>query len=196
MRLSRFFSAAIVLLVTAGACLADDAKADKPAPKTKKVEAGKITITVPESWKRKDSTQMRLAQFDVPAADGDKEPGEFVVFYFGPQGAGGLDANIERWVGQLEEEGRRVKIVSGESELGKYTLVDLTGTYNKSIGPPIAKKTKRLPEWRVLNVMIETKSGPYFLKLDGPETTIAGVEKEFRASFGAKQDAEKERTKD
>ena len=58
---------------------------------------------------------------------------------------------------------------------GKYTLVDLSGTYNKSIGGPFAKKEKTLPGWRVLNVMIETDAGSYFIKLDGPQKTIAGI---------------------
>ena len=97
-----------------------------------------------------------------------------------------------RAIGQLEEEGRKVRIVSGESAGGKYTLVDLSGAYNKSIGPPIAKKSKRLPGWRVLNVVIETEQGPYFLKLDGPEKTIAAVENDFRAAFGGKKETEKE----
>jgi gluconolactonase len=168
-------------------------KQEKPATKTKKIKARDLSLTVPESWKPKtQSSEMRVAELEVPAAGDDKEPGEFVVFWFGERGAGGVQANIQRWINQLEEEGRKVKIVSGEATGGKYTLVDLTGTYNKSIGPPIAKKSKRLPGWRVLNVFIETDAGPYFLKLDGPEKTIAAVENEFRATFGGKKDSEKD----
>ena len=129
---------------------ADDAeKADKPAAKTKKVEAKDIALHVPENWKQKPQVRdPRIVEFEVPPAGDDKEAGEFVVFYFGEQGAGGVEANVERWIGQFEEEGRKVKAVTGESTQGKYTLVDLTGTYNKSIGPPIAGKKKRLPGWR------------------------------------------------
>lgn len=182
--------ASLVFIATAGR--ADDSKAEKPA-KTKEVKAGKIMLTVPETWKQKpQANRMRLAEFEVPASDGDKEPGEFVVFYF-EGGAGPVDANVERWVGQFEKDGRKEKIISGESPQGKYTLVDLTGVYNKSIGPPIQKKSKRLEGWRVLNVMLQTDSGDYFLKLDGPKETIAAAEKAFRASFGAKKETEKER---
>jgi len=174
------------------------ANSEEPArpAKTKKVKAGEITLNVPEDWKQKETAPgPRVAEFQVPPAGDDKEPGELAVFYFGPQGAGGVDANVQRWVGQLDEEGRKVKIASGESSLGKYTLVDLTGTYNKSIGPPIAKKSKKLPGWRVINVFVETDAGPYFLKLDGPEKSMAKVEDDFRASFGAKKDAEQEQKK-
>jgi gluconolactonase len=174
----------------------EPAKAGKTEPKTKKVKAGEITLNVPEDWKQKETAAgPRVAEFQVPPAGDDKEPGEFAVFYFGPQGAGGVEANVQRWVGQLDEDGRKVKIVSGESSLGKYTLVDLTGAYNKSIGPPIAGKKKKLPGWRVINVFVETDAGPYFLKLDGPQKTIAAVENDFRASFGGKKETEKEQKK-
>jgi hypothetical protein len=177
-------------------CADEPAKAGKAPAKTKKVKAGEIALNVPEDWKQKETAAgPRVAEFQVPPAGDDKEPGEYAVFFFGPQGAGGVEANITRWVGQLDEDGRKVKIVSGESNLGKYTLVDLSGTYNKSIGPPIAGKKKKLSGWRVINVFVETDAGPYFLKLDGPERTIEAVENDFRASFGGKKETEKEQKK-
>ena len=192
-----FLSAAVTttlfLLLTTCGWTDEPAKADKPAVKAKKVEVRDITLSIPEGWKQKPAaSQMRVAEFEVPPAGDDKEPGEYAVFFFGKGGAGGLQANIDRWVGQIEPEGRKVKIVAGESTLGKYTLVDLTGAYNKAIGPPIAGNKKRLPGWRVINVFIETEAGPYFLKLDGSAKTIASVENEFRASFGGKKETEKE----
>jgi len=186
------FTLALLSLLAAGG-RADEPAAGKSPTKTKKVEANDLTLNVPESWKQKRETrEPRIAEFEVPASGDDKKTGEFAVFYFGKQGAGGVAANIERWVGQLDKEGRKVKIVSGEAAAGKYTLVDLTGAYNKSVGPPVAKKTQRLAGWRVINVVIETESGPYFLKLDGPEKTIAAVENDFRAAFGGKKESEKE----
>lgn len=187
----RFMTMSIVLVLFYG--LGTCAIADEKPAKTKKVEVKDITLNVPEGWKQKESTStMRVGEFEIPPAGDDKTPSEFVVFYFGKQGAGGVEDNIKRWVGQVEEEGRKVRIVTGDSTLGKYTLVDLAGAYNKSIGPPIAKKSKRLAGWRVINVMLETDSGSYFLKLDGPEKTIAAVENDLRTAFGAKKDSEKE----
>jgi gluconolactonase len=195
----RFIEMALLMVCLSGICICaladekDQKPSDKPAVKTKQVEAGDIILTVPEVWKQKAQVRdPRVAEFAVPPAGDDKESGEYAVFFFGKQGAGGVQDNIKRWVGQLEEEGRKVRIVSGEAMDGKYTLVDLTGAYNKTIGPPIARQTKRLPGWRVVNVLIETKAGPYFLKLDGPEKTIASIEDEFRASFGGKKESEKE----
>jgi len=187
-----------LLFVVSASLRADEpAQKEKSPEKTKKIQAKDLSLTVPANWKQKpQASEMRVAELDVPPVGDDKEPGEFVVFWFGKQGAGGVQANIQRWIGQLDEEGRKVKVVTGEAATGKYTLVDLTGTYNKSIGPPIAKKTKRLPDWRVMNVVIETDAGPYFLKLDGPEKTIAAVENDFRVSFGGKKDSEKEQKRE
>ncbi|MFN0056752.1 MAG: hypothetical protein ACKV0T_31800 [Planctomycetales bacterium] len=166
---------------------------EKPATKTKSVAAGDLKLQLPESWKANPQVRdPRIFECVVPPAAEDKEPGEFVVFYFGQGGAGGVQANIQRWVGQFEEEGRKVKTFTGMSEQGKYTLVDLSGSYNKSVGPPIAKKSKRLPGWRVINVFIETESGPYFLKIDGPAKTIASIENDLRVAFGGNKESEKE----
>jgi gluconolactonase len=187
-----------LLIVISVVLRADEpAQKEKAPAKTKKIQARDLSLTVPEGWKQKpQASEMRVAELEIPPVGDDKEPGEFVVFFFGKQGAGGVQANIQRWIGQLEEEGRKVKIVTGEATGGKYTLVDLTGTYNKSIGPPIAKKTRRHPDWRVLNIYVETDAGPYFLKLDGPQKTVAAVENDVRASFGGKKESEKEQKRE
>jgi gluconolactonase len=176
---------------------ASTAAGDDKGAKTKDVEAGDLHLAVPETWKQKTGVRdPRVAEFQIPAAKGDPSDAEFVVFYFGKQGAGGVNDNIGRWIDQFEEEGRKVQVVSGEGAQGKYTLVDLTGTYRKPVGPPILRKSKPKPGWRVLNVFVETKSGPYFLKIDGPQKTIASIENDIRASFGGKKETEKERKKE
>lgn len=174
---------------------ADEKAADA---KTTKVTAGDITLTVPETWKKKDkpSSQLRVAEIEVPAAKEDKDNGELVVFYFGAGGAGGVNDNVTRWIGQFEEEGRKVRSFTGKSEQGKYTLVDLTGTYKKPIGPPIQMKSESKPGWRMIGVILETEKGPYFVKLDGPTKTIAAVEADYRKSFGGDAKSETERKKD
>jgi gluconolactonase len=173
---------------------ADD-KADKAAAtgKTKMVKAGGLTLTVPEAWKEKEpSSNFRAAEIEVPAAGDDKSPGEFVVFNFGAGGGGGVQANVDRWIGQFDSEGRKVKVWKGMASQGEYTLVELTGTYKKPIGPPIQMKSKPVPGWRVLGVVLQAEGGPYFIKLDGPDKTINAAANDFRASFGGNAKDEKE----
>ena len=141
---------ALALLVTPLA-FAEDAK-------TKEVEVKGIKLLTPESWKSKAAAGFgRAAQFEVPAAEGDKEGAEIVVSHFGPNGAGPIPANIERWVKQFDGEERKVKIFDGESKLGSYVLVDLTGTWNKPIGPPMAMKSTKIPGARVLGVILKSR---------------------------------------
>lgn len=166
----------------------------KPEAKTKKATAGDLELTIPETWKQKENiSQFRVAEFEIPAAKGDETAGELAVFHFGKQGAGGVQANIDRWIGQFEEDEREVKVVEFKSDKMTYTLVDLTGTYKKPIGPPIQRKSKAMPDWRMVGIILSHDSGPYFLKFDGPKKTVAAAEHELRASFGGNAKAETER---
>ena len=131
----------------------------------------------------------------MPAREGDKAPGEFVIFHFGGQG-GGLEENITRWVGQTEPEGRKVKLLTGKCPQGDYTLVDVTGTYKKSVGPPVLQKTQRMEGWRVINVYLNCPGGPYFFKIDGPAKTVENELAGLRATFGGDAKTEKERSLD
>ncbi|MFO1019680.1 MAG: hypothetical protein U0903_03145 [Planctomycetales bacterium] len=162
--------------------------------KTKEVEAGDLKLTVPESWKfTQPSSNLRLAQAEVPAAEGDKDAAELVVFYFGSGGAGGTKANIDRWTSQFDAAGRKVKILEGTSSHGKYTLVDLQGTYNRPVGPPILRKTEKMPGARGLFIILShEKQGDFFLRLTGPEKTVAANADPLRKAIGAKKDDEKE----
>jgi gluconolactonase len=179
-------------LKVAGMALAPGAPAAGAAPAvagaagTRETKAGTLALKVPEAWKEVGPDgKMRANQFQIPAAAGDAEAGELVVYYFGPGGAGGLAANINRWIGQFDAEGRKVKLTRGKGEKWQYTLADVAGTYQKPVGPPVQGKSKPSPGWRMLAAVLETPEGPYFLKLTGPEKTASGAATAFRAAFGA-----------
>jgi len=184
------FAGWTLLVVAAGLPLRSEEPDD--APKTKEVKAQALTLAVPVEWKSKPATQFRIAQFDIPAAEGDERGAEFVVFHF-QGGAGTVDANITRWIGQFQEKGRKAKAWEGETKDGKYVLVDLTGTWNMPVGPPVAMKTEPLPGARMLAVMLQAGKESYFLRLAGPEKTVTEAEEAFRKAFGADKEKEKER---
>jgi gluconolactonase len=168
------------------------AGAEEPA-KTKSVQAGDVKLEIPEGWEFKESTrQFRAGEIAVPPVEGDKEAGELVVFFFGQGGGGGVQANVERWVGQFEEKGRTLKLAKGKSKQGDYTLVELGGTYKKPVGPPFAMMSKTMLDWSMLGAIVETPNGNYFLKFDGPKKTIAASAEAFKKSFGYDPAAEKE----
>ena len=69
---------------------------------------------LPATWRREQpSSGMRLAQAVVP---GEAGPGELAVFHFGAGQGGGVEANFERWLGQVEQAAGSVP------ERGKFTV--------------------------------------------------------------------------
>jgi len=151
-----------------------------------------ITLNVPTNWKaQKPTSRLRLGQFDIPAAKDDKEAAELAIYSFGG-GGGGINANIKRWVGQFESEGRSVKVTEGKSPQGPYVVVDLKGTYRKPTGPPFQQKTVPTPGSRMLAIILTVeKKANFFLKLTGPEKTVTATEAAFRKSFSADKSKEK-----
>lgn len=162
----------------------------KAAEKSKTIEVGDLELEVPSSWeKEQPKSRLRLAQFKLPAAKGDKETGEVAVFSFG---SSSLEANIKRWIGQFEADGRNAKVTSGEAKQGKYIFVDISGTYKKPDGPPFAMKTISTKGMRVINVALVAKEKLYFFKLVGMDKTTAMHADGFRKSFGGDASKEKE----
>src|SRR5687767_1418402 len=73
-------------------------------PKMQKVAADGLSFQAPESWtKTKPSSAMRKAQLTAPAAEGDADKSELVVFKF-PGGAGTVQANVDRWRSQFKDK--------------------------------------------------------------------------------------------
>lgn len=160
-----------------------------------------LVLHTPKAWKMgMPATTLRLAEFAIPAAEGDQNPVELTIFSF-DGGGGGVKANVERWINQFQPQGRTWNIVTAEGHQGLYILVDLKGTYNMPDGPPIQQKTKPLPNARMLGVILgvlsdqdgeaddqaqaERKVTLYFLKMAGPEKTVTANEEAFRLAFGA-----------
>ncbi|MFK7735436.1 MAG: hypothetical protein AB8B50_05370 [Pirellulaceae bacterium] len=188
-----FFLAAILVPLSASIGNAQEAKEAVSDVKMKPVKARSLELKIPESWtEAKTNSSMRVAQYVVP---GKPSEGEFVVFYFGGP-TGGTKANVERWIGQFEEEGLKLQMFEGECAAGSYILVDTQGTWKKPDGPPMARKTVATPNSRVLNVIVEETKGDskdyYFLKLTGHEDLISKQTKVLRKAIGAKMDSEKE----
>jgi hypothetical protein len=114
----------------------------------------------------------------------DNEDAEVVVFYFAG-GGGTPQANVDRWVGQFQTpDGKPVsdKAKTSHKDVNgiHVTIVDVSGTYFSSLGPMQGDGEPK-PGYRMLGVIAETASGPWFIKFTGPERTVARWEPSFHS---------------
>jgi hypothetical protein len=77
------------------------------------VSPATLTYTAPPAWQFKaTSSMMRVAEFVLPKAAGDGEDASLVIYFFGGTG-GTVQANLDRWFGQLEQpDGRKTRDVA------------------------------------------------------------------------------------
>jgi hypothetical protein len=145
-----------------------------------------LKFTVPPGWVEEErSSAMRVAQYKLPRAEGDTENGSVVLYYFGPGQGGSTTANIERWVGQIKQtDGGSSKAVAKEDHFEvnglKVATVDVVGTYVAERTPGSGTFENK-PGYRLLAAVVETSNGPYFLKLVGPEKTVAHWNESFQS---------------
>jgi hypothetical protein len=138
---------------------------------------GRLVFTAPAEWlSRPPQSSMRVAEYQLPATQGDSEPGDLVVYYFGGSG-GSVDANIQRWLGQMKQpDGRDTAAVAKRESRTINTLtvslLDVSGTYVAELRPGATEHHNK-PSFRMRAAVIETPRGPYFVKLVGPEKTVA-----------------------
>jgi gluconolactonase len=171
---------------------------DESGDKLKTVTARDIQLQVPEAWQQgRPSSSMRAAQFTIPNPEKQGDSAELVVFYFGGP-TGGIQSNLQRWIGQFSESERKVDVVTGKCRDGSYVLADISGTWKKPIGPPMLRKTVDAPGSRVIGViLIQKKENAeedyYFLKLSGPDELVRQQADALRKAFGADPGSEQPR---
>jgi hypothetical protein len=147
------------------------------------MSAATLTFTAPTAWQNKPVTSMmRVGEFVLPKAAGDAEDASLVLYFFGGTG-GTVQANLDRWFGQLTQpDGRKTKDVATTSSRLinglSITTFDATGTYVAEVTPGSAERFNK-PGFRMRAAVIQTPGGPYFIKLVGPAKTIARWEKEY-----------------
>ena len=138
-----------------------------------------LTYDVPAGWTPKTpSSSMRVAEFTLARVAGDAEDASVTVFFFGASQGGNVQANIDRWVGQMAQpDGRSsneiAKTTTAAAASGlKLSLVDVTGTHVAEVAPGSAEHFNK-PGFRQIAVYVETPGGPYFVKCLGPAATVA-----------------------
>src|SRR6266852_8444004 len=150
------------------------------APQT----SGDLHYKVPAGWvSAQPSSKMRVAQFKLPKTDGDGEDAELVLYYFGANQGGTAQANIDRWITQIQQaDGSSSKDKAKTDTMTvnglKITTVDVIGTYTAEMAPGSGTKHNDT-NYRLRAAVIETPKGNYFLKLVGPAKTVGRWEQSY-----------------
>ena len=123
---------------------------------------------------------MRKASYQVPKADGDAEDGEVSVFHFGAGQGGGIEPNVERWVGQFKGvEKSQVKRSSRSANGMVQHIVEIEkGTFSSGMpGGPTTPKN----DYALFGAIVEAPEGAWFFKMTGPMATVKKAREEFTA---------------
>ena len=142
------------------------------------IKVSDIKFDVPKAWeKMQPASSMRQAQFRI-RREGIKTPGEVVYFYFGPGGAGGVDANIQRWFKQFKEPVAQLGTQTEKMEVKGMglTLVRASGTFMS--GSPVGPKTA-MKDYSLLAGILEAPAGSIFIKCTGPRDLVEDARSEF-----------------
>jgi hypothetical protein len=146
------------------------------APATFKVS--EFTFKRPATWEWVEVSGMRAAQLKVTDV-AKKEAAEVVFFYFGPGSAGGVKANVDRWLGQFQEPREKLNAKVEETTVGKtkVTYVQAEGTYKS--GMPGGPSTP-MANYALHGAIVEGGEGSVFIRLTGPKALATASREEFK----------------
>ncbi len=164
-------------------CIGKGDQRAAPAPSGGPSPHGELQWTAPDGWTtERPGSPMRVAQYRVPAASGDGEAGECVVFYFGPGQGGDASSNVARWASQFSKPGggpadSRVS----EQKLGErlVTRIEVAGTYQPtsiSFGPEAPPPH---PGYMLLGAIVPGGDANWFFRCAGPEKTMQANQAAF-----------------
>ncbi len=156
----------------------------EPSATVSRVAGTPLMFTPQPGWVVEEpGSGMRKAQYKLPGAGMDSGDASLVVYYFGTS-AGTLEANLERWASQFEQEDgsdslarlqKSERTVDGMA----VTEVELSGTYVAETSPGSGVRVNE-PGWRLLAAVIESDHGPYYAKLVGPGDAVKRWQQSFR----------------
>ena len=131
------------------------------------IELAGYTFSSPAHWESSTPTsKMRKAQFTVTGEDG--KDAEVAFFYFGSGGAGGVKANVDRWMTQFKEaKGRTIKNTTIGDTPVTYAQAHGTFLSGRAFGPKTPKAN-----YALLAAIIEGENGSIFIKMTGPKETV------------------------
>ncbi len=139
-----------------------------------KLTVGEFDFNVAAPWTvGKSSGMMTKAILQYPVEGGTPLDAKFYDFG-GP--SGGIEANIQRWVGQFEGT-PEVKKEELDFKGTKVILLTVTGTYMDGM-PGAAKISK--PDHTLCGAILAGAKSNIFIKFTGPKDTVAKAQEAFK----------------
>lgn len=141
----------------------------------------------PPGWRREQpASAMRRAQYKVTKVGADAADAEVTVITFGGGQGGSNEANIQRWLGQLEQpDGRQTSDVAQRRSLTvagmNVLIVEAPGRIRGGSMMPGMAAAPAFDRGRLLAAIVETPNGPWFFKLTGGDETVTAARAAFEA---------------
>ncbi|MFO7652845.1 MAG: hypothetical protein R6X25_03380 [Candidatus Krumholzibacteriia bacterium] len=158
---------------------------DEPVAGAATTLAG-VTFRPPDGWRALGASGMRQAQYERPPVEGDRDPAEVNVYYFGPQAGGAVDANLQRWIGQMippggGDPGEAAERSGFEVDGMTAHVVSIDGTYDPGTGRAMGAPAGPQENYRLVGIVLEAPGGNLFFKLTGPQATAHAMEDDLLA---------------
>jgi hypothetical protein len=137
--------------------------------------------TPPPGWKTEEARPMRAATYTIAPAAGDTTSAECVVYFFGAQQGGSVQANLDRWKGQMLAPGGKPsdpKIAQRTIHGLTMTTIDVSGDYT-GMGGPMATSKSVQKNYRLLGAIFEGPDGNVFIKFTGPAKIVTANQSAF-----------------
>jgi hypothetical protein len=130
-----------------------------------------FTFVLPAGWRQAELTPEQQgfvdARFEI---DGHGDDVRLTM----STTSGGVEANVERWLGQFQQEPGSLPVQESlEVDGTTVTWVDVSGEYRGMGGPPQSG-------WRMLAAAFHGDPRDFYVKLTGPEEALAELEAPFR----------------
>ena len=146
------------------------------------IDLGAAAFKMPAKWSAQTPrSAMRRAQLSAPGSAG---AAELIVYFFGPQGAGTAQENLDRWVGQFSNpDGSAVtdaKQTSSKVSGMDVTRLEVAGQYAGGMNAA-GQQQPGQENQRMIAAIVSSQGGPYYFKFVGPSATVS----ENAAAFDA-----------
>ena len=168
--------------------------AEKTGPRTLeklpdgRLALGPFTLAAPAGWTEKPITSsMRAADFVLSTDKGAEA--ELIVYYFGEGGAGGVQANLDRWLEQFQQPSGKpskdvAKIEKTTLAGQEATIVSVSGRY-VAMAMPGATEAADKADQALLAAIVASPKGPYYFKLVGAKKTVDASAPKLRAMLAS-----------